>query len=181
MERWSLWRGCPLRTCSCNRQKPLGRTVSAEWVFGGFPLPAMRDLQGLLRHRRSEGTITRVSWNPTFALKQNRGLSGGFLLIFLCLRPKRAQWYARKSGKSLAQEVNPALLLNEVSEKRREGWNEVSEKFAEICPEIFGAFLAGRKVLPPNFTRHFTSEISNLKSNFTDKKLHNALLQAGQP
>ena len=56
--------------------------------------------------------------------------------------------------------------------------------FAEIYPEIrpksFGAFLAGRKILPPNFTRDFTSEISNFKSNFT-KKCHSALLQAWQP
>ena len=47
-------------------------------------------------------------------------------------------------------------------------------------PEIFGVFLAGRKVLPPNFTRYFTSEISNFKSNFK-KKLHNPQLQAWQP
>ena len=48
--------------------------------------------------------------------------------------------------------LNTTLLLNEVSEIRREIWNEDSEKFAEIYPEIrpdiFGAFLAGRKVLP---------------------------------
>ena len=39
--------------------------------------------------RKSEGTITRLSRNPTFAQK-NRTLSGGFLFIFLCLRTKRA-------------------------------------------------------------------------------------------
>ena len=48
--------------------------------------------------------------------------------------------------------ANTALLLNEVSEKRRETWNEVSNNFAEICPgirpEVFGAFLTGRKALP---------------------------------
>ena len=41
-------------------------------------------------HPFSEGTITRVSRNPTFAQKKRGALSGGFLLIFLCLRPKRA-------------------------------------------------------------------------------------------
>ena len=66
-----------------------------------------------------------------------------------------------------------ALLLNEVSEKSREIWNEVFEIFSEsrseICSEvlseIFRAFLAGRKVLLPNFTSFFPSEISNFKSN----------------
>ena len=64
--------------------------------------------------------------------------------------------------------------------KKTRNLNKISESFAEICPEIrpeiSGAFLAGQKVLPPNFTRYFTSEISNFKSNFT-KKLHNALLR----
>ena len=40
-----------------------------------------------------------------------------------------------------------------------------------------GAFLAGREVLPPNFTRYFTSEIPNFKSDFT-KKLQRVLLVA---
>ena len=54
--------------------------------------------------------------------------------------------------------ANTALLLNEVSEKRCKFWNEVSEISAEICleirPEVFGAFLAGRKVVPQNLTRY---------------------------
>ena len=50
---------------------------------------------------------------PDFGADLKKGLSGDFLLIFLCLRPKRApeksarnpgyQRYARKSGKSPAQ------------------------------------------------------------------------------
>ena len=80
--------------------------------------------------------------------------------------------------------VSTALLLNEVSEKSRKIWNEVSEIFSEICPEIFRAFLAGRKVHPKIFTRFFPSEISNFKSNskanFT-KNFTNTLLQAWQP
>ena len=53
---------------------------------------------------------------------------------------------------------------------------KIVPKFApKFAPKFWGAaFLAGRKVLPPNFTRYFTSEISNYKSNFI-KKLHNAL------
>ena len=92
----------------------------------------------------------------------------------------------------IAKRVSTALLLNEVSEKSCEIWNEVSEIFSEICseicpeirPEIFRAFLAGRKVLPKNFTRFFPSEISNFKSNsksnFT-QNFTNTLQQAWQP
>ena len=50
---------------------------------------------------------------PDFGAEKGKGLSGDFLPIFLCLRPKMApeksarnpgyQWYARKSGKSPAQ------------------------------------------------------------------------------
>ena len=73
-----------------------------------------------------------------------------------------------------------ALLLNEVSEKDA----KVETKFPKMLPKFaaknIGAFLAGRKVLPPNFTTCFTSEISDFKSKFT-KKLHDALLQAWQP
>ena len=73
----------------------------------------------------------------------------------------------------ITSKISTALLLNEVSEKSFEIWNEVSENFSEICseicpeirPEFFCAFLAGRKVLPQNFTRLFPSEISNFKSN----------------
>ena len=54
----------------------------------------------------------------------------------------------------------------------------------EIRPEIFRAFLAGRKVLPKHFTRFFPSEMSNFKSksksNFTNN-FTNILLQAWQP
>ena len=61
--------------------------------------------------------------------------------------------------------VSTALLLNEVSEKSHEIWDEVSENFSEICseirPEILRAFLAGKTVLTPNFTGFFPSEISN--------------------
>ena len=76
--------------------------------------------------------------------------------------------------------------------KKSRNWNEVSEIFSEICseirpeisPENFRASLAGRKVLPPKFTRVFPSEISNFKlnsnSNFT-KNVTNTLLQAWQP
>ena len=71
------------------------------------------------------------------------------------------------------ENVSTALLLNQVSEKRHEIWNEVSEIFSEICseicpeirPEISRACLAGWKVLPQNFTGFFPSEISNFKSN----------------
>ena len=35
-----------------------------------------------------------------------------------------------------AVKLNATLVLNEVSEKRREIWNEVCDNFAEICPEI---------------------------------------------
>ena len=40
-------------------------------------------------------------------------------------------------------------------------------------------FLAGRKVLPPNFTRCFTSEISN-SNRIPNKNITNTLLQAWQ-
>ena len=66
------------------------------------------------------------------------------------------------------QFVSTALLLNEVSEKSREIWNEVSENCSEICPEILPeisrAFLAGRNVLPPKTSQHFSRrrfQISN--------------------
>ena len=71
--------------------------------------------------------------------------------------------FQNKKNLTSLRNINTVLLLNEVSVKRCEMWNEVSE----IRPKIFGAFLAGRKVLPPNFTRYFTSDISNFKSNFT--------------
>ena len=86
---------------------------------------------------------------------------------------------ARFQTPSSVSFLSTALLLNEVSEKSRETWYEVSEIFSEICsescpeihPDISCAFLAGRKVLPQNFTRFFPSEISNFKStsksNFT--------------
>ena len=69
--------------------------------------------------RNFYGTILRrdyhqsFSRNPTLARIKKGWLSGDFLLIFLCLRPKGPQknlqrnpgyqWYARKSGKSPAQ------------------------------------------------------------------------------
>ena len=37
----------------------------------------------------SEGTITRVSCNPTFAQRKRRVLSGGFLLILLCVSGRK--------------------------------------------------------------------------------------------
>ena len=68
-----------------------------------------------------------------------------------------------------AEIISIALLLNEVSEKWREMRNEISEMFSQICPDICPKIrskisrssLAGRKVLPPNFTRCFSSEISH--------------------
>ena len=67
--------------------------------------------------------------------------------------------------------VSTALLLNEVSEKKSRNLNVVfeifSEIFSEICPEVrpemFRAFLAGRKVLPQNFTRFFLFPSGNFK------------------
>ena len=80
---------------------------------------------------------------------------------------------------------NTVLLLNEVSEKKSRNLKRSFRKFPpkfrpEILSEMFRAFLAGRKVLPPNFTRFFPSEISNFKSNVT-KNFTNTLLQAWQP
>ena len=71
-----------------------------------------------------------------------------------------------------------ALLLNEVSEKRREICNEMfSEICPEICPEIRRkislAFLAGRKVLPqisPRFS-HRRFQISNQFPNQISPKI----------
>ena len=70
------------------------------------------------------------------------------------------------------------------SRKNREIWNEASESeiCSEICsqirpeirPEMFRAFLAGRKVLPQNFTTfsHRRFQISNRIPNQISQKIH---------
>ena len=88
--------------------------------------------------------------------------------------------------------VSTALLLNEVSEKSREIWNEVSEIFSEIFSEIrpgirfesFRAHLAGRKVLPPNFTRfsHRRIQISNrIRNQISPKTSQTHFCRLGSP
>ena len=61
--------------------------------------------------------------------------------------------------------------------RRREIWSEVSK----ICPDISNTFLAGAKVIPPEFTQMFPVNVSNFASNVTHtEKLQHALLQARQ-
>ena len=55
-----------------------------------------------------------------------------------------------------AQFIGISLPLNEVFLFVVKNYYDVSEMFSELCPEVLpdisSAFLAGRKVLPPNFT-----------------------------
>ena len=81
--------------------------------------------------------------------------------------------------RSGSQSFDIALLLNEVSEKKREMCNEVSEISFEIRPKVPNALLAGGEVFS-QISQDFPIKSINFKSNFTPR-LHNALLQAWRP
>ena len=110
-------------------------------IFLAFFVLPFKDLRGSAKRK----ALAFFGGFPCFSSKNARVGGSG---------PIRGK--CRECGKRChpTKTISTALLLNKVSEKSGEIWNEVlenfSEIFSEIRPEIFRAFLAGRKVFPPN-------------------------------
>ena len=88
----------------------------------------------------------------------------------------------RNKAEKGQKRFSTALLLNEVSEKRREIWNEVPPKHApKFAPEFLVlSWQVERTVFPLNFTRVFHQQLP-MSNQFSPKSLTTHFCRHGHP